>query len=84
VTAFDETDELILTHIYAAREAYDGVTDPDRLAAEIKERGIDSKYMDDFSDIEKYIMDTARPGDIIFTMGAGDVTEIGNNLFNKD
>lgn len=81
VTAFDDADELILTHIYAAREVYDGVTDPDRLAYEIKTRGVDSKYIDSFKDIEKYIKDTAQPGDIIFTMGAGDVTEISDNLF---
>lgn len=81
LTAFDDTDELILTHIYAAREVYDGVTDPDKLAEEIKARGIDAKYIDDFADIEKYIKETAMPGDIIFTMGAGDVTEISDNLF---
>ena len=81
LTAFDDADELILTHIYAAREVYDGKTDPDRLANEIYERGIDAKYMDDFKDIENYIKETAEPGDIIFTMGAGDVTEISNNLF---
>ena len=72
---------MILTHIYAAREVYDGKTDPDRLANEIYERGIDAKYMDDFKDIENYIKETAAQGDIIFTMGAGDVTEISNNLF---
>ncbi len=81
LTAFDDCDELILTHIYAAREAYDGETDPDRLAKEIYERGIDAKYIEDFKDIEDYIKETAEPGDIIFTMGAGDVTEISNNLF---
>lgn len=81
LTAFDDADELILTHIYAAREVYDGVTDPDRLADEIKARGVNAKYIDSFSDIEKYIKETAAPGDIIFTMGAGDITEISDNLF---
>lgn len=81
LTAFDDADELILTHIYAAREEYDGKTDPDRLAKEIYERGIDAKYMESFEEIESYIKETAEPGDIIFTMGAGDVTEISDNLF---
>ena len=81
VSAFDDADELILTHIYAAREKFDGVTSPEKLAAEIKERGTDAKYMEEFSDIEKYIKETAQPGDIIFTMGAGDITEISDNLF---
>lgn len=80
VNAFDDTDELILTHIYAAREVYDGVTDPDRLAAEIAAKGIDAKYIDSFDDIVHYIKDTAKENEIIFTMGAGDVTSIGTEL----
>lgn len=80
VNAFGDTDELILTHIYAAREVYDGVTDPDKLAAEIAARGVDAKYIDSFSDIVRYIKETAKEGEIIFTMGAGDVTNIGTKL----
>lgn len=80
LTAFDDTDELILTHIYSAREVYDGITDPDKLAEEIKARGIDTKYYEEFSDIVDYIKATAQEGEIIFTMGAGDVTTIGDEL----
>lgn len=77
VDAFDDADELIITHIYAAREVYDGVTDPDRLAAEIAAKGINAKYIDSFDEIAEYIRATAEENDIIFTMGAGDVTNIG-------
>ncbi len=76
LTAFDAADELIVTHIYAAREKDDGVTSAEKLASEIAERGINAKYMENFSDIEEYIKNTASEGDIIFTMGAGDVTNI--------
>lgn len=80
LTAFDDCDELIMTHIYSAREVYDGVTDPDKLAEEIYKRGIDAKYFEDFSDIINYIKETAKEDEIIFTMGAGDVTIIGDEL----
>lgn len=80
VSAFDDTDELILTHIYAAREPFDGVTRPEDLAEEIKARGVNAKYIENFDDIVKYIKETAAEGDIVFTMGAGDVTEIGPML----
>ena len=80
LTAFDDADELIITHIYSAREVYDGVTDPAKLTDEIKSRGIDAKYFEDFSDIVNYIKDTAKDREIIFTMGAGDVTNIGDEL----
>ena len=78
--AFDDCDELILTHIYAAREVFDGVTKPEKLAEEIAQRGVNAKYIEDFSDIVKYIKDNAQDGDIVFTMGAGDVTNIGPEL----
>lgn len=77
VTAFNDADELIMTHIYPAREEYDGVTDPDRLAEEIAATGVNTKYIDGFDEIAEYIKETAQKGDIIFTMGAGDVTNIG-------
>lgn len=78
VGAFDDADELIMTHIYAAREVYDGVTDPDKLSDEIAAKhGVNAKYIDDFSEIAEYIKTTAEEGDIIITMGAGDVTNIG-------
>lgn len=80
VTAFDETDELIITHIYAAREKDDGVTDPRKLAEEIKNTGVNARYIDDFNDIAEYVRSIAKEGDMIFTMGAGDVTDIGDML----
>lgn len=80
VTAFGGADELIMTHIYAAREKNDGVTDPRKLAEDIKQTGVNARYIDDFNEISEYVRSIAREGDIIFTMGAGDVTEIGDML----
>ncbi len=74
--AFDDADELILTHIYAAREKDDGVTKPENLAAEIKSRGVNASYIDKFEDIAKYLKENVKEGDIVFTMGAGDVVNI--------
>jgi len=78
--SFDNVDELIITKIYAAREKYDGVTDPDRLAADINARGIKVRYIEDFKEIEDTIIKEALPGDIIFTMGAGNIVDIADNL----
>lgn len=78
--AFDDADELILTHIYPAREVFDGVTKPENLAKEIADRGNNVKYIEEFFDIVKYIKETAEENDIIFTMGAGDVTVLGSQI----
>ena len=76
VNAFGDADELILTHIYAAREKFDGITRPEKLAEEIKAAGVNARYIDSFDEISEYVKSIASEGDIVFTMGAGDVTNI--------
>ena len=80
VTAFDNVDELIITDIYAAREQPDGVTKPENLVRDIKARGVNARYIKEFADIEKVLKDESADGDMIFTMGAGNVVEIGEQL----
>lgn len=82
IEAFDNTDELILTHIYAAREKSDGVTTSENLAEDIKKRGVNARYIDEFTDIADFLRENAQEGDIVFTMGAGDVVNI-NDLIIK-
>lgn len=79
--AFCDCDKLIMTHIYSARETFDGVTRPENLVNEIKEKhGIDAQYINDFEEIAEYVKKNVQKGDIVFTMGAGDVTNIGGML----
>lgn len=80
--AFDAADELILTHIYPAREKFDGVTKPENLAEDIKKRGVSVTYIDEFNDIAEFLKKNVRENDIVFTMGAGDVVKI-NDLIIK-
>ena len=76
--AFDNADELVLTHIYAAREKDDGVTKPENLAEDIKKRGKSVRFIDDFNDIAAFLKENVSEGDIVFTMGAGDVVNINS------
>ena len=82
--AFDDTDELILLDIYAAREVYDGKTRSEDLVAKIAERGINAKYMKDFETVYSYLLSTLTKGDVLFTMGAGDVYKIGEMLLENN
>lgn len=79
-TAFDGVDELILTHIYPAREVFDGVTRCEDLAEDIKKRGISVRYIDSFDEIAALLSSELSEGDIAFTMGAGDVVKIADSL----
>lgn len=79
-TCFDGVDELIITDIYAAREAFDGVTTSEALAADISKHGVKARYIMTFEEIENTLRNEVSAGDIVFTMGAGDVVKIGENL----
>lgn len=69
-------DVTYLAEIYAAREQNTlGISSAD-LAAHIE----GSIFCPNFADIERSLRETARPGDIILTVGAGDVYKIGEHL----
>lgn len=65
-----------LAEIYAAREKNTiGISSAD-LAKEIP----GAKFYPTFAEIERSLSETAKPGDIILTIGAGDVFRIGDHL----
>ena len=73
-------DNIIITDIYAAREKNDyGISSKD-LVDKIKSLGKDAIYISNFDDIVRYIRERACPHDIILTIGAGTVTEIGKKI----
>ncbi|MBR3933385.1 MAG: UDP-N-acetylmuramate--L-alanine ligase [Clostridia bacterium] len=74
VKVLSRVDRVILTDIYAAREKDTGLVSSKDLAEKIP----DSKYIADFNDIAEYIKKVACKGDIIITMGAGNVVNIGD------
>jgi UDP-N-acetylmuramate--alanine ligase len=76
-------DNIIVTDIYAAREKNDFRISSKDLADSIRKLGKEVKYIPDFSQIVDYIKENAKPKDIVITLGAGTVTEIGPMLVEK-
>lgn len=78
--ALSHADHIILADIYAARETDTlGISSAD-LAKKIAELGTDSHYFPCFEEIEAYLSENCCSGDLLITMGAGDVVNIGENL----
>ena len=72
-------DMTILAEIYAAREKNTiGISSRD-ISREIP----NSMEFDDFDEIVKTLRWTAAPGDIILTVGAGDIYKVGERLLGK-
>jgi UDP-N-acetylmuramate--alanine ligase len=74
-TALGLADEAVVLDVYAAREDPEpGVTG--RLVADAVPGGA-ARYVPDFGDVPKVVAALARPGDLVLTMGAGDITKMG-------
>ncbi len=80
--AFQGVDYLIFADIYAAREKDPGDISSRMLAEAIADKGQNSIYLSNFKQIADYIQEHAKPNDLVITMGAGNVYQIGDILLN--
>lgn len=81
--ALSAADHLILADIYAARETDTLGVSSEQLAQAISKLGADAIYLPSFEAIEEHIISHCSAGDLLITMGAGDVVNIGESLLNK-
>jgi UDP-N-acetylmuramate--alanine ligase len=78
--ALNSADRVFVLDVYAAREqpltGISGAT----VAAEVT---VPVTYVPDFSAVARTVAEVARPGDVIVTMGAGDVTMLGSEILDE-
>jgi UDP-N-acetylmuramate--alanine ligase len=82
--SFFNADVLVLTDVYPAREEpIQGITG-ELIANTAKEYGHKHvHYVPDKKQIPDFLMQLKRQGDIIITMGAGDIWKFGEEFINK-
>lgn len=81
--ALSLADGVILADIYAAREKNAiGITSKD-LLKEIEKLGTECYYFETFEEIEKFILKSCAPGDLLITMGAGNIVNVGEDLLKN-
>lgn len=81
--ALSLADKVVLADIYAARETDTLGISSKLLAEAIAERGTESYYFPSFEEIEKFLLKNCQEGDVLITMGAGDVYKIGDSLLGR-
>lgn len=81
--SFDESDVIIITDIYAAREKDYGDIHSKTLRDAISDHRDNTFYISGFEDIVKFIKENIKKDDIVVTMGAGDVYKIGEMILEK-
>ena len=83
VDALMIADRILLAEIYAAREKNTlGISSKD-LETALKNKGADATFFENFDEIEKFILANCQSGEMLITMGAGNVDIIGNHILGK-
>ena len=81
--ALSLADKVVLTDIYAAREKNTiGISSKD-LLCELEKTGTECYYFPSFDEIENFLLKNCINGDLLITMGAGDVVKIGESLLGN-
>jgi UDP-N-acetylmuramate--alanine ligase len=75
---FSNADELLLMDIYAAREKNTGLVSSDSLGDAIRKTGVNCINVHNHEEAAKYLMNKASTGDLILTIGAGDVVKVAD------
>lgn len=76
-------DQIVLADIYPARETDDLGISSKTLQKELEALGKPCYYFPSFGEIENFLLKSCAPGDLLITMGAGDVVNIGENLLKR-
>ena len=51
--------------------------------AKLKEKGTDVHYFPSFTEIENFLLKNCINGDLLITMGAGDIVNVGEHLLGR-
>lgn len=78
--AFFDADEIIIADIYAARETDNGTVSAAQLAERIAKTGKSARYVGNFDEILTFLQKHCQKGDLLLTVGAGDVYKIGESF----
>jgi len=81
--AFVYADEVVVTDIYSAGEKpVSGIT-PETILKRMKQGGYQTTCFVEKDQLVSYFSNHLKPGDVLVTMGAGDITHLGPALLKK-
>lgn len=80
---FSECDELILMDIYAAREKDTGLVSSEELGNAIRATGVKCTNVNSHDQALEYVKSKLNNGDLLLTVGAGDVVIVGEKYLES-
>ena len=78
--ALSIADEIVLADIFAARETDNLGISSRNLEEELQKLGVSVHYFPSFDEIENFLLQNCIHGDMLITMGAGDIVKVGEKL----
>ena len=75
------TEELILNADEVVKSP--GIPNDAPLIMKLKEKGTDVHYFPSFTEIENFLLKNCINGDLLITMGAGDIVNVGECLLGR-
>jgi len=85
VQVLSEVDSLLLLEVYGAGEEPITSADSRSLCRSIRQRGqLEPVFVDSIQEVPTLLQNMLRPGDILLTQGAGDITALAHNLSTMD
>ncbi len=83
--SFMGVDEVIVPDIYGAREggSFERRAGAEELASRIREKGGSARYLPSLGETAEHVAVNATDGDLVVTMGAGDVWKVADELVER-
>lgn len=78
--SFSDADAVFIAPIFPAREIDDGSISSEILASRIRDEGDSAQAYGSLEEVQEAIAKEAKSGDLIITMGAGDIYKVADNL----
>lgn len=81
--AFAEADEVVILETYASVREQDGEVSAEILANEVTQNHPKVSYQSNIAKVAEYLASTPSRSDVVITMGAGDVWQVGEELIKQ-
>ncbi|MHC4940743.1 MAG: UDP-N-acetylmuramate--L-alanine ligase [Planctomycetota bacterium] len=80
--ALASADRIVVPEVFAARDAEEDkqAVCADDLVRSVRDRGGDATHIPDFAGVVDFVRTQARAGDVVVTMGAGDIGHVAGRL----
>jgi len=80
LTCTKDADITLVTDIYAAREKDPGDIKAAQIVEGMKQNGIEAVHTATFYDTEHYLREHWQPGDLVLTMGCGNINQLNDQM----